>query len=152
MDKREDPWGPDWSGELSEKKIMERVWPNSNGSCERVFPLELLLVRAVCRWEACETQCEPLNGCICLMLETGNYGNRVSDWSLQSTKEGEHSGEVIFSVVEFTYGVECIELQIENCGLFFTVLDKDKITEHYGVLRTRYITGIVNTNGQNVGT
>lgn len=60
--------------------------------------------------------------------------------------------EVIFSVVEFTYGVERIELQIENCGLFFTVLDKDKIKEHYGVLCTRYIIGIVNTNGQNVGT
>lgn len=35
---------------------------------------------------------------------------------------------------------------------FVTVLDKDKITEHYGVLRTQYIKGIVNTNGQNVGT
>lgn len=25
MDKREDPWGPDWSGELSDKNLVESL-------------------------------------------------------------------------------------------------------------------------------
>lgn len=54
------------------------------------------------------------------MLDAGNRELWEQGFILKSAKherEGEHSGEVIFSVVEFTYGVECIELQVENCGL-----------------------------------
>lgn len=58
------------------------------------------------------------------MLETGNYGNSAKQ------ERGGHSGKVIFSgvdTVEFEYGVECIELPVDNCGLLSRYFIKQNI-------------------------
>lgn len=70
------------------------------------------------------------------MLDAGNRELWEQGFKLKSAKHevgGRHSGEVIFSVVEFAYGVRSRMHKIASRKLWAFVTVLDKTTEYHSV-------------------